>query len=315
MTALPLTEKLVDERLRTFFYFLTERQNIYWARAEGKPRPWTKDKILDRHFFCNVYRELDRGTQYVIHNIIGDNQQPMWDLLFKVMLYRMFNEPRTYEFLQKPMMGMVFNGRHAAQILDRKRAAGIRIFRGAWMTSGANVVGSKAAAYCMEMERVSYRRQKLWNDFRSKTRMADAWKVICGVNWFGGFSAYQVVLDMSYVAYVKNGWLDYDRWVYPGPGAKLGIMWLCGKNPTRRKGSGSRTFMTEREYALLIYHLRDHQESYFKRFRYKFRRWEDNPLDLHNIEFSLCEFNKYMRAHHGDGKKKRFLPTQEQLPF
>jgi hypothetical protein len=232
----------------------------------------------------------------------------MPDILFRVLIYRMFNEPRTYEYLRKLIVNG-YNGRKAAEILDRKRDAGITVFRGAWMTSGANVVGSKAKAYCLEMDRVYKHREDIWERVKDAGSMEAAWRVICELKWFGGFSAYQVVLDLSYITGIRSLWPDYDMWVYPGPGAKMGLMWLMGKNPIRRKGAGERP--SEKVCSRLIYHLRDKQDDYFKKFKYKFRRWEDKPLDLHNIEYSLCEANKYFRAHYG-GKKKKFIPHDEQ---
>jgi hypothetical protein len=43
-------------------YFVRERHNIYLRRKAGKPKPWTEDPILQRNYFCNVYRELDKTT-------------------------------------------------------------------------------------------------------------------------------------------------------------------------------------------------------------------------------------------------------------
>jgi hypothetical protein len=304
-----------EERLKAFWTFLTERQNIYWKREECAPPPWTKDPILRDHFFCNVYRELDRGTIFCRNSILDFGWGYDHELIFRVMLYRMFNQPLTYNFLDKLVSAsysrVYFDGKKAGVLLERKRDAGISVFRGAWMTSGASLDGgSKAKAYCKDMEKFAHIVPQFTRELLQTKKIEDAWNLVCTVKWFGGFSAYQVVLDLSYIKLFNTQWEDLETWMYPGPGAKLGLMWLLGHSPIKRSGKEVRKVLTEQDCQDMILHLKNNQAKYFKKYDLKFRKWEGKPLDLNNCEFALCEFNKYMRAHHG-GKKKRFTPVSE----
>lgn len=47
-----------------FWKYVHERQMVWFRRQRGDPEPWTQDTVLQTYFFCNVYRELDKGSQY-----------------------------------------------------------------------------------------------------------------------------------------------------------------------------------------------------------------------------------------------------------
>ena len=58
-----------DDVLRYYFYFINERMKIFWRRCEGKAT-LTDDPILRKYKFTNVYRALDRVSQYLIRYVI-----------------------------------------------------------------------------------------------------------------------------------------------------------------------------------------------------------------------------------------------------
>ena len=58
-----------NETLRYYFYFIQERMEMFWRRIEGDSR-CTYDKILGSYKFTNVYRAIDRVSQYLIKEVI-----------------------------------------------------------------------------------------------------------------------------------------------------------------------------------------------------------------------------------------------------
>src|SRR5689334_7766826 len=71
-----------------FFETMFERQEIWYKRfVEKKDRPWTKDKFFANHKFTNVYRELDRSSQWLINNVILKAKDER-NLIFQILLYR-----------------------------------------------------------------------------------------------------------------------------------------------------------------------------------------------------------------------------------
>jgi len=96
----PTSEDINDENLNLFFSSMFERQEIWYKRFILKqPRPWTKDKIFEGKF-TNVYRELDRHSQWQIQNIFLDKRNDKLNLVWKIMLFRIFNKPELFEFIK-----------------------------------------------------------------------------------------------------------------------------------------------------------------------------------------------------------------------
>jgi len=298
------------EPLKKFFYYMSERQNIWYRRfVLEQPPPWTENKLFQELRLCNVYRELDRGTNFVTEHIMGADAKPE-DLLFRILLYRMFNEIGTYNVL-RPLLKN-FNGEKAAEILIKKQLRGEVVFRGSWLTAGTGLhgPGSKIRDYCQVAEGV-YRTRKDFYSMISKTRnIREGWEAIKGVKWMGGFMGYQVALDYSYIT--ELGWKE-DEWVYVGPGAKKGIYWLMGESPLTDSDLKDLEAFSKKpvDYEQAIRNLQENQASYFKKFGLEFKKWNGKDLDVHNCEFSLCEFNKTMRAQHG-GRRNRYVYKDEK---
>ena len=90
------------ENLNQFFEVMYERQMIWKRRfLDKKPRPWTDNKIFQESKFTNVYRELDRNSQWQIKNILLDDSLSERDLIWKMMVFRFFNCPETFELGKK----------------------------------------------------------------------------------------------------------------------------------------------------------------------------------------------------------------------
>lgn len=88
-----------EPNLRLFFETMYERQMIWKRRfIDEQPRPWTKNKIFQESKFTNVYRELDRNSQWQIKNIMLDEDLSLKNMIWKIMVFRFFNNPETFEF-------------------------------------------------------------------------------------------------------------------------------------------------------------------------------------------------------------------------
>lgn len=93
---------LFEPHLRLFFETMYERQLIWKRRfIDKKERPWTNNKIFQESKFTNVYRELDRNSQWQIKNILLDDKLSLKNLVWKMMVFRLFNNPETFTFEPK----------------------------------------------------------------------------------------------------------------------------------------------------------------------------------------------------------------------
>jgi hypothetical protein len=52
-----------------YWYFASERQQMFVRRVAGEAGPWTSDPILREFKFCNVFRAADRVSQYMIRDV------------------------------------------------------------------------------------------------------------------------------------------------------------------------------------------------------------------------------------------------------
>ena len=85
-----------------YWYFACERQNIFWKKINGESAPWTEDKILQEYKFCNSYRVNDRASQYLLKNVIYNGKKYSdEDMLFRILLFKLFNKESTWELLIK----------------------------------------------------------------------------------------------------------------------------------------------------------------------------------------------------------------------
>ena len=83
-----------------YWYFAWERQNIFWKKLNGEEAPWTDDYILQQYKFCNSYRVNDRVSQYLLKNVIyNENIYEDEDMLFRIILFKLFNKEATWELL------------------------------------------------------------------------------------------------------------------------------------------------------------------------------------------------------------------------
>lgn len=98
----PDTLEVYPEYMELFFETMYERMLIWKRRfVEKKERPWTKNKIFNESKFTNVYRELDRNSQWQIKNILLDDKLTLKNLIWKMMVFRFFNNPETFTFEAK----------------------------------------------------------------------------------------------------------------------------------------------------------------------------------------------------------------------
>ena len=82
---------LVPEEIR---WFIDERVSMWKQKTSGKAPPYTKDPILSRYRFCNIFRELDRQT-IEIHTLLNPlrNNFSLW--LLNMFYARMVARPET----------------------------------------------------------------------------------------------------------------------------------------------------------------------------------------------------------------------------
>jgi len=273
--------------LKAFWTFVCERHTIWNQRFQlHLPPPWTKDPVLQRYRFTNVYRRLDRGTIFYLHNIARLSYS-LEEVVFRTLVYRLFNRASTYltlnsEGLLTPAEWRV--GR-AARLLRRLRRDVGPVFTGAFMVTGSVRRGApdKIGNYCRLIKEWKEVLPTFTVRLRQACTLKELWCVLGELDGIGKFLAYEIATDLDYTNYFT---FSEDDFVNPGPGCRRGI-----DRVVRFDDLGERNY----PYAGVIAELRWHQEEFFAQYDLLFPYWNDYPLTLRDIEHSLCEFSKYMR--------------------
>ena len=76
------------------------------------PLPWTDDPILQAFKFTNAYRASDRVSQYLISRVIYRDDMPgdAAEVVFRVLLFKLFNRIETWELLEKAVGTVTYAG-------------------------------------------------------------------------------------------------------------------------------------------------------------------------------------------------------------
>jgi hypothetical protein len=277
-------------RLREFGAYISERYAIHQRRLKGEPPPWTEDPILRDWKFTNVKREWDRTTRalrawtipHARHRLLGLN----------MALARFTGRPETwytvgYQRSWRPDV--------VARRLAQRAEAGHKVFTGAYLISNWGRPGSKVDVVVHGILTPLYDSGLLLPARLRRFRyLEDLHQELVRLPGFGHFMAQEIEQDLVHTPGLPL-WRDADSFAVAGPGAMRGIMRVL-EQPLRGQFTqeDARRYMQEWRMTL-IPHLP-----------------EGLLLSAHDVEFNLCEFDKYERVRTGQGTPRaRFTPTED----
>jgi hypothetical protein len=269
--------------------------------------PWTDDDILQAHRFTNVYRELDPGTQYVIQEILEADVSSE-DKLLNVMIYRLIGRLETHEYLGLQSVNSFDPEEFEARLKHRRDECGMAVFTGAYMVSGYDQMGStdKVENVAALFEEITSD-PMIFEEVLSAESIQEAYEAIRSQPGFGNFLSYQVVVDLLYPVeyYGGESLLPFspNDWSAPGPGAQKGIKVLTSD------------FDGFNQIDVMRW-LQRNQVDEFTRlgldFAFLRTKWDERlELSLANIQNCLCEFYKYHKILHSNGRARRRFRENE----
>lgn len=289
----------------TYWHFAAERQSIFLRRVRGDSGPWTSDPVLSVYKFTNVYRATDRVSQYLIRNVVYRRRFELRDVVFRILLFKLFNKIETWELLEETVGDLLEASFHVKD-LDRVLVAALN--GGASIYSAAYIMPSGPAAvrrkrkHQMHLELIAeLLRIGLPERLAAASTMAAAYDLLRSLPGIGPFLAYQFVIDLNYSDHFKFSEMEF---VVPGPGARDGL---------------KKCFAELGEYSEqdVIRWVAERQEKEFADRDLKFESLWGRPLQLIDCQNLFCEVDKYARVVHPEvlgvsGRtriKQRFLST------
>lgn len=279
-----------QDKLAALMYYMREREGIRLKKEVNKlPFPWTSDPILQKFKFTNVKRSNDRTTRafvkfYQKHYKKGQDEV----LLYNCGVARYFG---SIEFQAEIGWLSKCSTEKLVNTAVKMRKAGQKVWTGAYVITAG---GSSAP----KEETVAGYLEGLW---QAAANIVQAMKI--GHSWcagyvamqdlpgFGGagFMAKEVLQDFLLITKLRIN--DAETWTPMGPGARRGMNRMMG----RPVDAGQ----PEHKYIEEVQALHSIVKPW----------WRDvhpasEMLTAHDVQFCLCEFDKYQRIRLGEGRAK-----------
>ena len=270
----------------TDWRFASERQNILFKKINGYENNLTKDRILSDYKFTNVYRASDRTSQYLISNVIYNNNFSERDLLFRILLFKIFNKIETWRSLEFELGTITYESFNyekydavLTDLLDQKKS----------IYSAAYIMASAKSFYGQNRKHKNHLRliENMIKDdlhlrLKDSKSMEEGYNLLLKYPSIGTFLAYQFVTDINYSELTSFDEMDF---VKAGPGAIEGID-KCFYD----LGSYSRED--------IIRYTTENQEYHFDRLELDFKTLYGRKLQLIDCQNIFCEVAKYARVAH-----------------
>lgn len=304
--SLPKKSKVYD----TYWKFATERQNIFFNRIDNN-EIWTEDKILTEHKFTNAYRASDRVSQYLISDVIYGFEQDAKEVLFRILLFKIFNKIETWNSLMN-RVGTIsyetYDFESYDKVLTDLMNRGKAIYSGAYiMASGRSIYGHKKKHRNHLKLIEAMMEDNLEDKISNLNSMSEVFSLLKTYPTIGSFLAYQYATDINYSELCDFDEMDF---VFPGPGALDGI----------RKCFSDYGDYNESE---LIKYVTERQDLEFDRLNLDFKNLWGRKLQLIDCQNLFCEVDKYSRVAHPEvnglsGRtriKQKFKATNNTISY
>jgi hypothetical protein len=278
-----------------YWRFAAERQNVFFNRLRQMEAPWTLDPVMIKYKFTNAYRVLDRVSQFLIDSIIKPDIKSGLsdeDILFRILLYKIFNKIETWELLEGALGELswrTYSFQEYDNVLSSAFQGGISIYSAAYiMASGKSAFGYERK----HQNHLTLLEFMMQNNFAARVMlsrsMSQLYDILLSYPLIGPFLAYQYATDINYSELTD---FTEEDFVVAGPGAIDGIT-KCFSD------------IGHYSYEEVIRVMMENQEAEFDRLDLDFKSLFGRRLKLIDCQNLFCEVGKYARVSHPQIKDK-----------
>ncbi|KAN0062862.1 hypothetical protein ACQY0O_004683 [Thecaphora frezii] len=282
--SLPLNQSVLD----TFLYWCHERHRIHLRRRQGLPQSqWTDDPVFKLHKFANVFRVLDRGTQFVLNDVIAKGDQSLEECCFRVILFRSFARVSTYQLIAEALGGppsyATFTPERYENILLPHVGAGKPIYGSSYFIPAPREFKYEYP-FQSTLRLISLMmRTELPKKLAELKHMRDAHSVVCVYPAIGAFLGMQLLLDLNLTPHID---VSEDEYAACGPGSRSCLVSMFGN------------FVQGFELQAMQWIYRE-QHTHWRRLGIndppKLCDARPAGINMVDVEHALCEVHKYMR--------------------
>lgn len=307
-----------NDNFNHYLYWICERMNIFWRKYSGRKGVLTEDPILQEFKFTNVYRCLDRVSQYLLKEVIYNGKQyAPEDMFFRILLFKHFNKIETWDKLIGEFGDITYDTglMRIADFLDEE-VKKEPIYGNAYIVNCCfyqlpeyeYIRGmSKHRAHFNIFENEIFQNGHIY-DFLEADGFESLYRLFRSMKIYGDFTAQQYCIDMNYSPLFNFSENDF---VITGPGSLKGISWTFD-------GANGKKF----DYVGAIKWVHDNFETLMGDFcRETGMVWNPLPWEpvptLTNLQNCFCETSKFAKGlghTFKKGKQERIKNTYERKP-
>lgn len=281
-------------RAAEFFSFMIKREKLRLAKAGGLPPPWTEDPILREYKFTNVKRYHDRTSALLIKEFY----RPYRDddprlVLLNAGVARFFG---TIEFMRAVGWQTSWEPAKLIKIAQERMSKGERVWTGAYIVRGVEGGPKAVTVVRRNLSELWSHASNVVNIARGTKRWQPTVEYMTKLYGFGSFMSKEVILDVRYTnAFWARGLpRDVNAWTPVGPGSRRGAARIQGYG--RERGVPLSGGLSEKNTLAMCLQLFGAVKQFWP--------LDFVELELHDIQFQLCEFDKYERCRLDQGRPK-----------
>lgn len=328
--------KTKKSRIEAFFRFITERELIRLRKEGGaqvkvQPYPWSTDEILSTYSFTNVRRSDDRTSRKFTELFVRVREERKQakshlleqsrceistsfrkEILFNAALMRLVNRPET-------IVRIGWINAELTDLRDTVRFVNQDCLKSGTPFFGAGYVIPPGTAGQPKVMAIVDRVEEIWRMVQGPDgewlkfnpaesdhwSWEDACHMLTKIKGIQHFCAKEIILEYingCSTIFGPNRYNypdDWGGWTPIGPGALRGISWILSGGPENILG--------QKQALNACLDLRDAQFEHAHLLLD--RAFLEESLAPTDIQFQLCEFDKYLRTLYGNGRpKKKYSP-------
>ena len=205
-------EVVCEKNFNEFFDVMLERMLIWKRRfIDEQNRPWSNNNILNKFKFTNVYRMLDRSSQWQIQHILLDESVKGVNLVWKLMVYRMFNNPETFEGGLKFWKNGIpdykdYDVNEWYEFIQGIKESGGNPFTNAYLTNSASYPGlTRVESYTKKILPILHKRiPELYKLMLKAEKSEEIIDFLTSLPSCGMFMAHEYYQDFTYIAIFRD---------------------------------------------------------------------------------------------------------------
>jgi len=285
-----------QDKLAALMYYMRERESIRLKKeVDELPFPWTSDCILQKFKFTNVKRSNDRTTRAFV-KFYKKNYKKGQDevLLYNCGVARYFG---SMEFQKEAGWLSGCATTKLAKTAVKMRKAGQKVWTGAYVITAGGSSAPKEETVAGYLEGLWQASANIVKAMQISRSWCAGYVAMSDLPGFGGsgFMAKEVLQDFLLISKLRID--DAETWTPMGPGARRGMNRMMG----RTVDAGQ----PEHKYIEEVQALHQIIKNW----------WLDvypasEVLTAHDVQFCLCEFDKFQRVLGGGRAKSLYHPSR-----